>query len=66
MTQVIYKIILRKNVLSSALTMFLNSEDQENASCHTASSINMWVENQKIKTLSWSTQSPDLTPHTNL
>ena len=56
--------------VASALTMFPNSEDwffqQDNAPCHTARSIKVWMEDLQIKTLSWPAQSPDLNPIKNL
>lgn len=35
---------------------------QDNPSCHTASSVKEWFETQRIKVLSWPAQSPDLNP----
>ena len=70
MNQAIYKVILDENLLSSALTIFPNSENwyfqQDNASCNTARSIKVWMEDHQIKTLSWPAQSPDLNPIENL
>ena len=39
---------------------------QDNAPCHTARSIKVWMEDHQIKTLSWPAQSPDLNPIENL
>ncbi|KAJ8389099.1 hypothetical protein AAFF_G00123050 [Aldrovandia affinis] len=67
MNQTTYKVILEENLLPSALKMFPKSEDwffqQDNAPCHTARSIKVWMEDHQIKTLSWPAQSsPDLNP----
>ena len=64
MNKATYKVVLEENFLRSSLTMFPNSEDwffdQDNAPCHTARSIKVWMEDHQIKTLSWPAQSPDL------
>jgi len=39
---------------------------QDNAPCHTAISIKVWMEDHQIKTLSWPAQSPGLNPIENL
>ncbi len=63
-------VMIWKNLLSTAPTMFPNSEDcffqQDNAPCHTARSVKVWREDHQFKTLSWSAQSPDLNPIENL
>ena len=70
MNQAKYKVVLEKNMLPSALTMFPNSEEcffqQGNAPCHTAMSVKVWMKDQQIRTLSWQAQSPDLNPIENL
>uniref|UniRef100_A0AAY5L5H5 Tc1-like transposase DDE domain-containing protein n=1 Tax=Esox lucius TaxID=8010 RepID=A0AAY5L5H5_ESOLU len=70
MNQAKYKVILEEHLLPSALKMFPNSENwffqQDNAPCHTARSIKVWMEDHQIKTLSWPAQSPDLNPIENL
>ncbi|XP_034562833.1 uncharacterized protein LOC117829315 [Notolabrus celidotus] len=70
LNQATYEVILEENWLPSALTMFPNSEDwffqQDNAPCHTARSIKVWMKDHQIKTLSWPAQSPDLNPIENL
>jgi hypothetical protein len=69
MIQATYKVVLEENLLPSTLTMFPNSEDcifqWDNAPCHTARSIKVWMEDHQIKTLSWPAQSPDLNPIEN-
>ncbi|CAJ0966777.1 unnamed protein product [Ranitomeya imitator] len=56
------------NIHSQA--MFPNSENrffqQDNAPCHTARSIKVWMKDHHIKTLSWAAQSPDLNTIENL
>lgn len=70
MTQAMYKVILKENLLPSALSMFPNSGSwffqQDNAPCLTARSIKVWMKDHQIKTLSWSARSPDLNPTENL
>src|SRR4029434_2929927 len=43
-----------------------NSEEcffqQDNAPCHTARSVKVWMKDHHIRTLSWPAQSPDLNP----
>ncbi|XP_054466065.1 phosphatidylinositol 4-phosphate 5-kinase-like protein 1 [Anoplopoma fimbria] len=50
--------------------MFPNSEgcffQQDNAPCHTARSVKVWMKDHQIRTLSWPAQSPDLNPIENL
>uniref|UniRef100_A0AAY5L2K7 Tc1-like transposase DDE domain-containing protein n=1 Tax=Esox lucius TaxID=8010 RepID=A0AAY5L2K7_ESOLU len=59
-----------EHLLPSALTMFPNSGNcfflQDNAPCHTARSIKVWMEDHQIQTLSWPAQSPDLKTNENL
>src|SRR4029434_9626483 len=59
------------NLLPSALTMSPNCEEwffqQDNAPCHTARSVKVWMKDHQIRTLSsWPAQSPDLNPIENL
>ena len=70
MNEATYKVILEENLLPSALTMFPNSEEcffqQDNAPCHTARSVKVWMKDHQIRTLSWPAQTPDLNPIENL
>ena len=70
MNQARYKVVLEENLLPFALTMFPNSEEcffqQDNAPCHTARSVKVWMKDHQIRTLSWPAQSPDLNPIKNL
>lgn len=56
MNQAIYQVVMEENLLPSALTLFPNSEDcffqQDNASCHTAMAIKVWMEDQDQDTFS--------------
>src|SRR4029434_10092009 len=62
--------VLEENLLPFALTMFPNSEEfffqQNNAPCHTARSVNVWMKAHQISALSWPAQSQDLNPNENL
>ncbi|CAJ0932317.1 unnamed protein product [Ranitomeya imitator] len=69
MNQAANKAILEKQLIPSAQATFPNSEDcffqQDNASCHTARSVKVWMKDHHIKSLSWPAQSPDLNPIKN-
>lgn len=64
------RVVLKGILLPSALTMFPNSEDfffqQNNVPWHTARSINMWIEDHKIKTLYGKPTLQTLNPIENL
>uniref|UniRef100_A0A3Q1FP19 Tc1-like transposase DDE domain-containing protein n=1 Tax=Acanthochromis polyacanthus TaxID=80966 RepID=A0A3Q1FP19_9TELE len=59
MNQVMYRATLENSRLPSIF-------QQNNAPCHTARSVKVWMENQNIPTMAWSSQSPHLNPVENL
>uniref|UniRef100_A0A8C7M569 Tc1-like transposase DDE domain-containing protein n=1 Tax=Oncorhynchus mykiss TaxID=8022 RepID=A0A8C7M569_ONCMY len=69
MNGAMYREILSENLLPSARALKMKPArffQQDNAPCHTARSIKVWIEDHQIKTLSWLAQSPGLNPIENL
>ena len=60
--QATYKVFLEESLLAAALIFLL----LDNAPCHTAKSIKVWMKDHQIKTQSWPARSPDLNPIKNL
>ncbi|XP_051574117.1 E3 SUMO-protein ligase ZBED1 isoform X3 [Myxocyprinus asiaticus] len=52
----------RQRIYDTLTKEIMANIEQDNAPCHTARSIKVWMKDHQIKTLSWTDQSPDLNP----
>ena len=66
----IYMQVLEEFLIPSIESWFLDSNDfhfqQDNASCHRSKIVQKYLKNNRIKTIKWPANSPDLSPIENL